>query len=145
MLNLWSAIILGILYLMFGGLPWVFSHVHGFDMWQTGMSFLGIGLGMLCAAASQPYFNKQYRAIAARSPGGIAPPESRLIVGMYGAVLAPLGILLVGVTAFKDVHWIVPIILSLFFGMGVVFAFTSTFTYLVEYVPYFKNTDRKRV
>jgi hypothetical protein len=47
-------------------------------------------------------------------------------------LLCPLGILLFGLTSFRNVHWIVPIIMSSFFGAGMVFSFTSTFTYLVE-------------
>lgn len=57
-LDLWSAIILGILYLFFGGLPWVFEHQYGFNLWQTGLAFCGILVGELIAVATQPYFNK---------------------------------------------------------------------------------------
>jgi hypothetical protein len=34
-------------------------------------------------------------------------------------------------TTYRQVHWIVPIIASMFFGMGVVLSFTATFIYLV--------------
>lgn len=34
-------------------------------------------------------------------------------------------------TTYPQVHWIVPIIASIFFGSGIYFVFTSTFTYLV--------------
>jgi hypothetical protein len=131
-LDLWSALILGILYLSFGGIPYIFRTQYGFNVQSTGLAFLGIGAGQLIAAGTQPYFNKQYKATAARSPGGIAPPEARLVVGMYGAVLCPLGLLLLGLTCFANVHWIVPIILSSFFGWGMVYAYSSTFTYLVD-------------
>lgn len=131
-LNLWSALILGILYLSFGGIPYIFRTQYGFNLQCTGLAFLGIGGGQLIAAATQPLFNRQYRKTAAASPGGIAPPEARLITGMFGAVLGPLGLLLLGLTCFKSVHWIVPILMSSFFGWGMVYAYTSTFTYLVD-------------
>lgn len=130
-LDLWSALILGILYLSFGGVPFIFKHQHNFNVQDTGMAFLGIGAGMIIAAGTQPYFNKKYRA-AVVAGGGVAPPESRLVVGMYGAVLCPVGLLLMGLTSFKSVHWIVPILMSTFFGAGIVYSFTSTFTYLVD-------------
>lgn len=57
-LDLWSAIILGILYLSFGGIPYVFRVQYGFDLQQTGLAFLGIGLGQIIAVGTQPYFNK---------------------------------------------------------------------------------------
>lgn len=131
LLNLWSALILGILYLSFGGIPYIFRQQHGFNMQQTGMAFLGIGGGQVIAACTQPYFNKRYREAVVRG-NGTAPPESRLVIGMFGAVLAPLGLLLMGLTSFKSVHWIVPILMSSFFGWGMVYSYSATFTYLVE-------------
>lgn len=74
---------------------------------------------------------RKYR-LAVKANNGHAPPEARLVPGFYGAVLAPMGLLLLGLTCFKEVHWIVPIIMSSMFGMGMVFSYTSTFTYLVE-------------
>lgn len=103
----------------------------GSSLQQTGLAFLGIGAGQVIAVLCQPYFNNRYRRANALHDGH-APPEVRLVPGFFGAILAPLGLLLMGLTAFKSVHWIVPIIMSLWFGMGMVFSFTSTFTYLVE-------------
>lgn len=64
--------------------------------------------------------------------GGAAPPEARLVAGMYGAFLCPLGLLLFGATSLPNVPWIIPILSTIFFGMGMVYAYTSTFTYLVD-------------
>ncbi|BEJ12282.1 hypothetical protein CspHIS471_0207420 [Cutaneotrichosporon sp. HIS471] len=130
-LDLWSALILGILYLSFSGVPYIFRTQHGFSLEQTGMSFLGIGAGQVAAALSQPLFNRAYAKVSA-AHGGHAPPEARLVMGMAGGVICPVGLLLLGLTAFKDVHWIVPIILSSLFGLGLVYAYTATFTYLVD-------------
>jgi hypothetical protein len=76
---------------------------------------------------------RQYRRLGVKYPKGV-PAEVRLIPGFYGAVFAPLGLLLFGLTSFKNVPWIIPILGSSFFGVGMVFAYTSTFTYLVELV-----------
>ena len=50
--------VLGILYLTFQAFPIIFMDVHGFNTQMTGMSFLGIGLGMLLAISTQPYWNR---------------------------------------------------------------------------------------
>ena len=117
------------------------------------MAFLGIGLGQILAVSTQPLFNRsvllilfailghqfltiyarQYRRTAEAS-GGKAPPEARLVTGFFGAVLCPFGLLLFGLLSFRDVPWILPILGSSFFGAGMVYAYTGTFTYLVEYV-----------
>jgi len=68
----------------------------------------------------------------AEANDGKAPPEARLVAGFFGAILCPFGLILFGLTSFKDVPWIIPILCSSLFGAGMVYAFTSTFTYLVE-------------
>lgn len=115
---------------------------------QTGLAFLGIGFGQVAAVCCQPFFNRyvpalrraqcsadgeysQYRRLVKEYDHKV-PPEARLIPGFYGAVFAPLGLLLFGLTSFENVPWIIPILGSSFFGVGMVFAYTSTFTYLVE-------------
>ena len=42
-----------------------------------------------------------------------------------------VGLFWLAFTTYPHVHWIVPIIASIPFGTGMLFAFTSTFTYLV--------------
>ena len=70
--------------------------VHGFDVQQTGLSFLGIGLGMALALATQPYWNRIF-SNEAKKHNGHPPPEVRLIIAMTGAILAPMGKPIVGV------------------------------------------------
>ncbi|OSX60466.1 hypothetical protein POSPLADRAFT_1075116 [Postia placenta MAD-698-R-SB12] len=129
-LDTWNALILGILYLAFQAFPIIFENGHGFSMQDTGMSFLGIGIGMVAALASQPLWNR-FHHYEARKYNGEPPPETRLVMGQVGGVLAPVGLFWLAFTTYPAVPWIVPIIASVPFGAGVYFIFTSTFTYLV--------------
>jgi hypothetical protein len=52
-------------------------------------------------------------------------------MGMPGGLLVPLGLFWIAFTSSPSVHWIVPITGSIPFGTGILFVFTSTFTYLV--------------
>ena len=54
-----------------------------------------------------------------------------LFMGMAGGVLCPLSLYWLAFTTYPAVPWIVPIIASVPFGTGVLFCFTSTWTYLV--------------
>ena len=67
-----------------------------------------------------------------KAHGGRPPPEERLKQGYWGAVLCPVGLLLMGLLSFKRVPWILPILASTLFGAGMIYSFNSTFTYLVE-------------
>ncbi|KAJ8593269.1 MFS general substrate transporter [Rhizopogon salebrosus TDB-379] len=130
LLDSWNALILGILYLAFQAFPIIFEGVHRFNMQMTGLTFIGIGLGMFSAISTQPYWNRLFARESAKYNGD-PPPETRLIMGQLGAILVPIGLFGLAFTTYPQVHWIVPIIASIFFGSGIYFVFTSTFTYLV--------------
>lgn len=53
-----NSVILGILYLSFQAYPFIFGTIHGFNTQSSGMSFLGIGVGMLMAISTQPFWNR---------------------------------------------------------------------------------------
>ncbi|EIM86273.1 MFS general substrate transporter [Stereum hirsutum FP-91666 SS1] len=125
LLNLWSSIVLGVIYLAFQAFPIIFEDNHGFNMQCTGLTFSGIGLGMILALCSQPYWN------AYRKLHGSIPPEEVLHIGQVGGILAPIGLFWLAFTTYPSVHWIVPILGSIPFGAGTYFIFTSVFTYLV--------------
>ncbi|KAG7539600.1 hypothetical protein FFLO_03476 [Filobasidium floriforme] len=131
LLSLWTALLLGILYLFFNAIPLVFRGNHGFSLQQSGLAFLGIGLGQVIAAASTPFWSRVYQRESAKN-GGKAPPEARLLMGMAGALVTPIGMFIFTFTTYKSVPWIIPILGTVFFGMGIVWVFTSVFTYLVD-------------
>ncbi|KAJ3883763.1 MFS general substrate transporter [Lentinula edodes] len=130
LLNIWTSLILGILYLAFQAFPVIFEKHHGFDTQQTGLTFLGIGLGMIIGLATQPFWNN-FIAKESEKNGGICPPEARLFAGEVGGVLIPLSLYWLAFTTYPSVPWIVPIIASIPFGSGIFLVFTSVFTYLV--------------
>lgn len=122
-LCLFSAILLGILYLFFGAFPVVFEGNHDFTLSQVGLSFLGLFVGMCMGALTDPFWHKNYVRLikqreAATGEVGASEPEYRLPPAIAGAVLVPVGIFLFAWTTYASVHWIVPIIGSSIFGMG---------------------------
>ncbi|CZS94866.1 probable benomyl/methotrexate resistance protein [Rhynchosporium agropyri] len=139
-LCLFSAILLGILYLFFGAFPLVFTGNHGFSLSQVGLSFLGIFVGMVLAATTDPIWHKNYaRLIRQREERtgevGGSEPEYRLPPSICGAVLVPSGLFMFAWTTYSSVHWIVPIIESTIFGMGTLLVFSGIFTFLVDAYP----------
>ncbi|KAJ4488176.1 MFS general substrate transporter [Lentinula aciculospora] len=130
LLNIWTSLILGILYLAFQAFPVIFEQHHGFNAQQTGLTFLGIGLGMVLGLATQPFWN-HFIAKESEKNGGVCPPEARLFAGEVGGVLIPLSLYWLAFTTYPTVPWIVPVIASVPFGSGIFLVFTSVFTYLV--------------
>ncbi|TKA82819.1 hypothetical protein B0A55_01046 [Friedmanniomyces simplex] len=128
------AILLGILYLFFGAFPLVFENNHGFNEWQTGLSFLGIFVGTVLGVSCDPLWRRNYARLV-RNNGGISEPEFRLPPTILGAMLVPVSLFGFGWSTFPWVHWIVPIIFSSLFGLGNILVFGGAFTFLVECYP----------
>ncbi|KAI1278681.1 major facilitator superfamily domain-containing protein [Xylaria sp. FL0933] len=134
LLSLLSAVLLGVIYLFFGAFPLVFGKNYGFNLWQVGLSFLGIFVGMLSGAAINPLWRKIHRNLIHKNHG-VPEPEFRLVSSILGAVLVPIGLFWFAWTSFSWVHWILPIIGSGIFGCGTLLVFNGIFTFLVETYP----------
>jgi hypothetical protein len=117
LLCLYSAILLGILYLFFGAFPLVFENNHGFNLWQVGFTFLGLFVGMLLAGCSAEFW-RTYRLKLTEKNGGKTEPEFRLPATIFGSFLVSIGLFWFAWTTFPWVHWILPIIGSAIFGAG---------------------------
>lgn len=74
---------------------------------------------------------RSYSMRLARLKPGPPPPELRLIVGMPGGILVPVGLFWIAFTTFDGVPWILPELGSVPFGMGIIYVYSATFTYLV--------------
>ncbi|KAI5215223.1 MFS general substrate transporter [Aureobasidium subglaciale] len=109
-----SAILLGILYLFFGAFPLVFENNHGFVLWQTGLTFIGIFVGMVTGVSCDPIWRRNYNRLVTKN-GGVSEPEFRLPPTILGAILVPIGIFGFGWTTYSSV---MPIVFSGIFGLG---------------------------
>ncbi|KAI9894410.1 MAG: hypothetical protein M1814_003167 [Vezdaea aestivalis] len=151
-LCLFSAILLGVLYLFFGAFALIFETNHGFEQYQVGLSFLGLFVGMLLGVATDPIWHRNYqqlvrkREAAGGEPGG-SEPEYRLPSAIVGAPLVTIGLFWFGWTTRASIHWIIPIIGSGVFALGILFigkvlttrrtllVFSGVFTFLVDAYP----------
>lgn len=89
LLDIWLSLILGIVYLTLQAFPIIFAGKHGFTPSQTGLSFLGVFVGLVIAMASMVYW-KGYRQRITDHHMGNPPPEVWLAMGKVGGVLIPL-------------------------------------------------------
>ncbi len=110
-LDVWSALLLGILYLAFQAFPIIFQGIHGFNIQSTGLAFIGMGVGVVAALSTQPYWNGYDQFLhphfvhptrsdlsrrsrlhrEAEKHGGNPPPEIHLLIAQPGAIIAPIG------------------------------------------------------
>jgi hypothetical protein len=92
---------------------------------------------MCIGLATDPFWDRHYERLFAKSPAHPPPPELRLPPAMAGSLLVPVGIFWFAWTARASIHWIVPIIGTSVFGIGVLLTFSGIFTFLVHAYPQF--------
>lgn len=126
-----------VLFAFFDAFPIVFGGVYHFNIGLTGLSFLGIGLGVCLGSVTAIAANHRwYRPLHIKSlsegKGGHVAPEHRLYAAMIGSFGLPIGLFWFAWTARRDVHWISPILATIPFGWGNLSVFTATALYLVD-------------
>ncbi|KAJ7172719.1 MFS general substrate transporter [Mycena filopes] len=137
---LYISTVYGTLYALFAAFPIVFQQHHHFTSAQGGLAFVGIGVGIVAGLASTPIQNRIYWRAMEKSETGRAAPEARLHQAMVGGVLVPIGLFWFAFTASPSVHWLVPIVGSAFFGIGIAQILQSLTSYLMDaYELYFAS------
>ncbi|KAK4689526.1 MFS transporter, DHA1 family, multidrug resistance protein, partial [Tremellales sp. Uapishka_1] len=129
--NIYLALIYGLLYLWFESFPLVFQGVHGFSSGKSGLAFLGIFVGAwLSCGVFCIYVRIKLEPIFDKNGGLIPYPEIRLYPAPIAAFCIPIAMFGFGWTgAYASVHWIVPIIMTSFFGIGAFILFQTIFAY----------------
>ncbi|ESZ92119.1 hypothetical protein SBOR_7498 [Sclerotinia borealis F-4128] len=135
LLSVYYAVLFGYLYLFIATFPTTFSRQYHFSMATTGLAYLGLGCGIaiglfISGKVSDPIFK-----MLTEKNGGVAEPEYRLPTLMLTSPLIAVAFFIYGWTAQLRVHWIVPIIGTSFFGIGMIPAFLSINMYLVDSFP----------
>lgn len=129
-LAFYIAVVYGYMYLLFTTFTYIFSEQYGFDSGEAGLAYLGVGigfiLGLLCTGFYSDNIVKKKRQTQAPKPEDHLPPV------VVGAFLVPIGLFIYGWTAYYKTHWIVPIIGTGLFGLGVLFAFLPVQLYLID-------------
>ncbi|KAL3427817.1 multidrug resistance protein [Phlyctema vagabunda] len=133
-MNLYIALVYGILYIWFESFYIVFIEIYGFSLGLEGLSFLGILCGALIVVP--PFFAYLYFIQEPQfNENGEIAPEKRLPPAMIGCFAIPICLFWFGWTSRADVHWIVPIIGTSFFSIGAFCLFNSVLNYLGDAYP----------
>ncbi|KAJ9271889.1 hypothetical protein DTO212C5_1970 [Paecilomyces variotii] len=132
LLSLYTAVIYGYLYLLFTTMTEVFEDNYGFSQGSVGLAYLGIGIGSITGLVMLGIISDRLLKYLTEKNGGVSKPEYRLPPMIPGALFVPLSLFWYGWTAEKHDHWILPIIGTAFLGVGMLSAFMTVSTYLVD-------------
>lgn len=134
-MDLYTALLYGVLFIWFESFPLVFGDIYGFSLGLQGLAFLGIFVG---GVITVPLFLVWVRyGITPRFTKPTFKPEMVLPPTFFGSAFLPICLFWYGWSARESIHWIMPVIGSSFFTVGVVTLFNAVLNYLgISYPPY---------
>lgn len=134
--SLYTAFTFSVLFGFFAAYPYTFQNVYGFNTWQYGLTFLGIGLGVVLAVVTNILVDKLYyakhHARILKEGRTAVPPEYRLMCAQMGCFGIPIGLFWFAWSARSDVHWISPVLAGIPFAWGNLCIFLSAALYFID-------------
>jgi len=127
-LDLYTALLYGVLFTWFESFPLVFGEIYHFDIGQQGLVFLGIFAGSVITLPVFMLWIKLGFVVRFAKPG--FNPEMILPPVFVGAFSLPVCLFWYGWSARASVHWIVPIMGSSVFAIGIITLFNPVLNYL---------------
>ncbi|KAL1877286.1 hypothetical protein Plec18167_004975 [Paecilomyces lecythidis] len=137
-----SAICYGYLFLLFTTFTIVFEEQYGFSGGIAGLTYLGVGVGLLVGVVILRLLSD--KIVTHLSRGGEMKPEYRLPIMIFFSPLLPVGLFWYGWSAQAHTHWIVPIIGTAVLATGLFSIFVSCMTYLIDAFPRYGEYLRTR-
>ncbi|PVH94771.1 MFS general substrate transporter [Periconia macrospinosa] len=128
LINLFAGLLYGVLFTWFESFPLVFGDIYHFNPGQQGLVFIGI---LVFSIIALPLFLLwiKLRLVPAMTSGNFKP-EMVLPPTTIGAAALPICLFWFGWTSREDLHWILPIVGSGFFAIGIITLFNSLYMYL---------------
>jgi multidrug resistance protein len=126
LLSIYVTFLFGLTYLFVTTFPRVFTKQYGFSTGSTGLTYLGLGLGMVFGMAIAGKGSDVLYKRMKDNNDGKDEPEYRLPPLVVSAPLVAVAFFWYGWSTEERAHWIVPILGTVFFGLGMVPGFVSS-------------------
>ncbi|KAH3918560.1 hypothetical protein HBI56_135120 [Parastagonospora nodorum] len=135
--SLYMSFLFGLLFLLFTTITSVFISTYGWQAEMTGLAYLGIGIGNFMGIIFVAKTSDATIIRLAKRNKGVYEPEMRLPLCVFFGMLIPISFFIYGWTSNFKVHWIVPIISLVPFGVGLMGIFAPLQTYMIDCFPQF--------
>lgn len=135
LVGLYLTVVYIILFTFLNGYTFIFGMTYGFSQGITGLTFLGIIVGLCCASGLiYPMYKNYEKSLKKAHDEGrdSVPPEARLRFAMYGAPAVPISMFWMGWTAYPQISYWSPLVASVVFGYGLLCIFISSYQYLID-------------
>jgi hypothetical protein len=122
-----------IFYIFLQSYPIIFTGIYNFTPGEQGLAFLPIGVGAVISAGLYLGWDAiLYRAQRAGKPWASNEEMVRLPLACIAGPFFVISAFWLGWTASAEIHWIVPALAGVLFGMGYLCLFMALLNYLVD-------------
>ncbi|KAH7392871.1 major facilitator superfamily domain-containing protein [Pyrenochaeta sp. MPI-SDFR-AT-0127] len=118
---------------LYTDIPATYKAEYDFKPSQTGLAFLGTGIGMTVGLLLFGLTSDRLMIILAGN--GKRRPEHRLPLMLSSAVLVSVGLVVYSLTARTSIHWVFPILGNGLTGAGLYSLSMAASTYLIDLCP----------
>ncbi|KAL8653914.1 MAG: hypothetical protein Q9210_001829 [Variospora velana] len=130
---IYVSIAYAIFYLFFQAYPLIFEGTYGFNTGTAGLAFLAIAVGAFLSVAIFMYWDSVLvRAKKTDAPWTLIEEYRRLPLACLGGPLYVISLLWLGWSSNVKVHWIVPILSGIPFGIGFMLIFMALLNYVTD-------------
>ena len=132
LITIYLSIVYGILYGLFEAVPVIFEQKRGFNLGESGLIFVAVGLGTTIGGIINVLVQLRYKQLAPFWHN-MPPPEERLWGSMIAGPILVLGAFWLGWTGnYVAVPWYVPALALIPIGMSFTLVFISLLSYIVD-------------
>ncbi|OJD30017.1 cycloheximide resistance protein [Diplodia corticola] len=132
LLSIYCAFVWGLLFLLFTTFPAVWSKQYGWTQGISGLSYLGMGVGMAVGGVGYGLITDRVVERDSKAQGKPWSPEGRLLPMVWCAPVLPAGFFCYGWSAYYKAHWIIPILGTTAVGFGALLIMMPVQIYLVD-------------
>ncbi|KAI1502210.1 major facilitator superfamily domain-containing protein [Biscogniauxia marginata] len=129
---LYQAVVFGSLYLTFSAFPMVYTDLRGWPQESSGLSFIGVMVGILFSVVFQFWDNSRYVRLVDALGTQAAPAESRLPGCCIGGISIVVGLFWFAWTTSPDIPWMINMAAGVPFGFGIILVTIGLTNYLID-------------
>lgn len=133
--SLYIAFAYGCLYLLFNTIPMVFQGSYGWSIGTTGLVYFALLVGYAISLTVFSRLSDRTVVRMTNANGGVYEPEMRLPDCIWFAMIFPISFFWYGWSADKAVHWAVPVVGLVPFGVGIVGIWMPIQAYIIDAYP----------
>ncbi|KAF9066975.1 MFS general substrate transporter [Rhodocollybia butyracea] len=136
-IGIYMAFVYGVFYIYLTNITVIFTTIYHESTGIAGLNYIGLGIGLtLASQINALYMDKIYVYLKNQNKKnggtGEGEPEYRVPSMIIGSIVLPIGLLMTGWAAEKEVSWVVTDVGMAFVGAGIILTFQSMQTYVVD-------------